>query len=173
MKYLLGFVALVVGLAVGNWFPDVDQKTGLLLHRSIVTHGPLVPFIVFAAVSGTRAIPLRWFALGLAIGVAVHLSFDLFPKGWSGFALISVPGYGWTAPWLSGAWIVISTAFCTYLAIRLVRNGIDGCLLIMSLICAFGYISFGEEAFWRPVVALTVATVVALTPAVRRTISSG
>ena len=169
MKYLLGFVALVVGLAVGNWFPDVDQKTGLLLHRSIITHGPLVPFIVFAAVSGTRAIPLRWFALGLAIGVAVHLSFDLFPKGWSGFALISVPGYGWTAPWLSGAWIVISTAFCTYLAIRLVRGGLDGCVLIMSFICAFGYTSIGEDTFWRPIVALAVATTAPLILAVQRT----
>ena len=44
----------------------------------------------------------------MAVRVAVHLSFDLFPKGWSGFALISVPGYGWTAPWFSGAWIAIS-----------------------------------------------------------------
>ena len=89
MKYLFGFVALVVGLAAGNWFPDVDQKTGLLLHRSIVTHGPLVPFIVVVIASGTRTIPFRWFALGLVVGFAVHLSFDLFPKGWSGFALIS------------------------------------------------------------------------------------
>jgi hypothetical protein len=171
MKYLFGFVALVVGLAAGNWFPDVDQKTGLLLHRSIVTHGPLVPFIVVAVASATRTIPFRWFALGLAVGVAVHLSFDLFPKGWSGFALISVPGYGWSAPWFSGAWIAISTVFCTYLAIRLVKNWFDGCLLIMSLICAFGYVSIGEDAFWRPVVVLTVATAVALTPSVRRALS--
>ncbi len=171
MKYLLGFGALVVGLAIGDWFPDVDQDAGLLSHRSIVTHGPLVPFIVVAVASLTRTIPLRWFALGLAVGVAVHLSFDLFPKGWSGFALISVPGYGWAAPWISGVWIAISTVFCTYLAIRLVRNGIDGCLLIMSLICGFGYISIGEDTFWRPVVALTVATAVALTPAVRRALS--
>ena len=168
MKYLFGFFALVVGLAVGNWFPDVDQKTGLLTHRSIVTHGPLLPFIVVAVASAIRTIPLRWFALGLAVGVAAHLSFDLFPKGWSGFALISVPGYGWTAPWFSGAWIAISTVFCTYLGIRLVRNWVEGCLLVMSLVCAFGYVSIGEEAFWRPVVVLAVAIAVALTPAMRR-----
>ena len=64
-----------------------------------------------------------------AVGLAVHLSFDLFPKGWSGFALISVPSYGWTAPWFSGAWIAFSTVFCAYLAIRLVKNWFDGCLL--------------------------------------------
>ena len=169
MKYLFGFAALVVGLVVGNWFPDIDQKTDLLVHRSIVTHGPLLPIIVVGVASVIRTTSLRWVALGLAVGLAVHLSFDLFPKGWSGFALISVPGYGWTVPWLSGAWIVISTAFCTYLAIRLVRGGLDGCLLIMSFICAFGYTSIGEDTFWKPIVALAVATAVALILSVRRT----
>ena len=160
-----------MGLAIGDWFPDIDQDTGLLSHRSIVTHGPLVPFIVVALASVTRTIPLRWFALGLAVGVAVHLSFDLFPKGWSGFALISIPDYGWTAPWFSGTWIVTSTVFCIYLAIKLVKNGLDVSLLMLSLLCGFGYISIGEDTFWRPVVALTVATAVALTPAVRRALS--
>ena len=94
MKYLLGLVALLGGLAIGNWFPDIDQKTGLLLHRSIVTHGPLVPIIVYAIASGTRSIQLRLFAMGLTLGVAIHLSFDLFPNAWSGFALISLPSYG-------------------------------------------------------------------------------
>ena len=172
MKYLLGLVALLVGLAVGNWFPDVDQKTGLLLHRSIVTHGPIVPLLVFAAASGTRSIQLRWFALGATLGVAIHLGFDLFPKGWSGFALISVPGYGWTAPWFSWTWIAVSTVACIYLALRLVRSGLDGSLFIFSLIFAFGYIAVGEDALWRPVVALSVATVISLTQAARRAIPS-
>ena len=91
MKYLFAFVLLGVGLAVGDCFPDIDQHTGLLLHRSIVTHGPLVPLIAVAIAATSRTILLRWFALGLVVGFAVHLSFDLFPKGWSGFALISVP----------------------------------------------------------------------------------
>ena len=168
MKYLLGLVALLAGLAVGNGFPDIDQKTGLLLHRSIVTHGPLVPLIVFAAASGTRSIQLRWFALGLALGVAVHLSFDLFPGGWSGFALISVPGHGWTAPWFSWTWIAVSMVACTYLALRLARGGLDGSLFLLSLIFGFGYIAIGEEALWRPGVAMTVATAISLTLVVRR-----
>ena len=46
MKYLFGFAALVVALAVGDWFPDGDQKTDRLLHRSIATHRPLLPIIV-------------------------------------------------------------------------------------------------------------------------------
>ena len=172
MRYLLGLGALLAGLAVGNGFPDIDQKTGLLLHRSIFTHGLIVPLIVFAAATGTRSIQLRWFALGVTLGVAVHLTFDLFPKGWSGYALISVPSYGWTAPWFSWAWIAVSTVTCTYLARRLVRSGLDSSLFVFSLIFAFGYIAAGEDAFWRPLVALTIATAISVTPAVRRAISS-
>ena len=172
MKYLLGLVALLAGLAVGNGFPDIDQKTGLLLHRSIVTHGLLLPLIVLAAAFGTRSIQLRWFALGVTLGVAVHLGFDLFPKGWSGFALISVPGYGWTAPWFSWTWIAVSTVASTYLAARLIRSGLDGSLFVLSLMGVFGYIAMGEDAFWRPLAALAVATTIALTPTARRAMST-
>ena len=171
MKYLFAFILLGVGLAVGNWFPDIDQDTGLLSHRSIVTHGPLVPLIAVAVAATTRPIPIRWFALGLVVGFAVHLSFDLFPKGWSGSALISVPVYGQTTPWFSATWITISTVLCTYLAIKLVKNGLDGFLLILSLLCGFGYISTGEDAFLRPAVTLTVAAAIAFIPTVRRTLS--
>ena len=171
MKYPLGLLAVIAGLAVGDWFPDIDQKTGLLLHRSIVTHGPLVPFVVFAAASATRSIPLRWFAMGLTLGVAIHLSFDLFPSSWSGFALISVPSYGWTASWFSWTWVAISTVASTYLALRLVRGVLEGSLFMLSLIVAFGYIAVGEDAVWRPVVALTVAIVISLTLVVGRAVS--
>ena len=172
MKYLFAFVLLGVGLAVGNWFPDIDQDTGLLLHRSIVTHGPLVPLIAVAIAATSRTILLRWFALGLVVGFAVHLSFDLFPKGWSGFALISIPVYGWTAPWFSATWIAISTILCTYLAIKLVKNGLDGFLLIMLLIFSFGYISISEDALLKPAVTLTVAASITFIPTVRRALFS-
>ena len=171
MRYLFGLVALIAGLAVGDWFPDIDQKTGLLLHRSIVTHGPLVPLIVFAAASGTRSIQIRWFALGLTLGFAIHLAFDLFPSSWSGFALISVPSHGWTASWLSWIWIAISTVACTYLALRLVCGVLDGSLFLLSLVFAFGYVAVDEDALWRPIVALAVATAISLTLVVGRAIS--
>ncbi len=171
MKYPLGLLALIAGLAVGDWFPDIDQKTGLLLHRSIVTHGPLVPLIVFASATGSRSIQIRWFALGLTLGVAIHLAFDLFPSSWSGFALISVPSYGWTASWFSWTWIAISTVACTFLALRLVRSVLDGSLFMLSLMVAFGYIAVGEDALWRPIVALAVATAISLTLVVGRAIS--
>ena len=50
----------IVAFAVGAWFglklPDVDQRTDLLQHRSIITHGPLVPLVLFL-VLGTSSEP--------------------------------------------------------------------------------------------------------------------
>ena len=162
MKYLLGIAALVAGYAFGDWFPDIDQKTGLLLHRSILTHGFLLLILIFAIAFPFQLVSLRWFALGSNLGIAVHLIFDLFPKGWSGFALISVPTHGWTAPWFSWIWIAVSIVVCTLFAARLVRNGLEGTLFTLSLIFAFVYIANGEDAIWRPVVALMVTTVLGL-----------
>ena len=173
MKYLLGFAALLAGLWFGEWFPDIDQKPNLqLLHRSMVTHGPLVPVVIFAIASGSRSIQLRWFALGVLVGAAIHFSFDLFPGRWSGPALISLPNYGWTASWFSWTWIAGSTLACTWLALRLVRSGFDGSLFVLSFTGMFSYTSVDEEALWRPVVALTIVVLVSLTPAIRRAASS-
>ncbi len=172
MKYIIGIVALLVGIAIGKEFPDLDQETSLLLHRSIVTHGLLLPFVAFGLASLVRSLPIRWLVLGFSVGVAVHLSFDLFPRGWSGFALISVPTVGWTAPWFSWIWIALSTIVCTYLAMRLVRGGLEGGVFVLSLIGAFGYIAADEVAFWRPIVALTVATIISSIFAVRHAMPS-
>ena len=38
---------LVAGALVGLKSADVDQLTDLLLHRSIFTHGPLVPQLLY------------------------------------------------------------------------------------------------------------------------------
>ena len=37
--------------------------------------------------------------MGVCIAFSVHHAFDLFPTEWTGYALISIPFYGWT-PWL-------------------------------------------------------------------------
>ena len=43
MKTILRLLALVAGVYVGFRFPDIDQRTDLLVHRSIITHGLLAP----------------------------------------------------------------------------------------------------------------------------------
>jgi len=38
MGYLLGIPLLLFGVAVGLFFPDLDQRLPFFLHRSIITH---------------------------------------------------------------------------------------------------------------------------------------
>ena len=55
-------VFVVVGLHCGIGMPDIDQRTNLLLHRSIITHSPLIPFILLILASriGWDYTRLRW-----------------------------------------------------------------------------------------------------------------
>ena len=61
---------------------------------------------------------LQWIAAGFALGVAIHLAADLFPKAWTGFALISLPFYGWLPATASITWLVCSVVACLGLAAR-------------------------------------------------------
>lgn len=162
MKYVFGLVVFVLGVVAGLEFPDIDQSVGLVMHRSILTHGPLVPLIVFAAASGDHSVPIRWLGMGVCLGVAVHLGFDLFPEGWSGYALISVPGYGRTPMLFSWAWIALSMAGCVYMAVRLSRTGAETAVLLAGLAGTFWWAAMDEEALWGPGAAVGVAAVVAL-----------
>jgi len=76
-------LALLAGVYVGFRFPDFDQRTDLLIHRSIITHGLLAPLLLYT-VLGSRwsPAPARLFVAGVALAVAVHLSYDLFPRAW-------------------------------------------------------------------------------------------
>ena len=117
----------VVAIAVGAWFglkfPDFYQRTDLLLHRTIITHGPLVPLVLFLLLRNARHGSARLFPMFVCLGFVVHLAFDLFPARWTGYALISVPIYGWLPGWVSISWMAGSVLTCAYYAIRL-ANGL-------------------------------------------------
>ena len=107
-----------LGFYLGSETPDLDQRTDLLLHRSILTHGLLAPLLVSKLFGGCSVRSLQWLAAGFSSGVAIHLAADLFPKAWTGFALISLPFYGWLPPPVSIAWLVVSVVVCVGMAIR-------------------------------------------------------
>ena len=161
---IIGVLALGAGIVIGNWFPDIDQRTQLLLHRSIITHGPLIPLIGFAVVFHSNARVLRWFVIGICIGTAVHLCFDLFPRGWQGFALISIPAFGWTPPFFSWLWLGSGTVACVFMAAKLVRNGGESMLFFLALVVSFALIAFGESALWRPMAAIAIAALLCAKP---------
>ena len=150
-------LVLAVAVYIGLEFPDVDQRIGFLLHRSIVTHGPFLPLIAFMFALGDNPVQRRLGA-GIGIGIAIHMAFDLFPRGWQGYALISLPWYGWTPSVFSWIWISATMIIGFCIAIKLCRNAFDTAIALLAVIAAFAFVAPGENALWRPL-AVTAASV--------------
>ena len=100
--------------------------------------------------------------MGISLSVAAHLSFDLFPIAWTGFALIHIPEYGETFLLASWLWIALSIICCLYMAMRLVKNGLEGTTLVISLPVAFAYASHDEHRLWLPLLCMIVTALIAL-----------
>lgn len=180
-NYIVGLAWLLLGLALGLHFPDVDQRlprsiSWWVQHRSILTHGMLASLLLFMATRrrGGDGSSLRMFVIGASLAVAVHLCFDFFPLGWLGFALIHVPAYGRTTALFSQAWLMMSIAVCMYAAFLLVRNVAESALCIGCLIVSFAVAAVEEgKAILSAFVLLTLAAVVTIITArlMRRTAS--
>ncbi len=165
--FLLTLISLVAGLALGEWFPDIDQRYDFLTHRSILTHGLIVPLLLYAMGSGLKATPLRLFVSGFSVGVAIHLGFDLFPRSWQGYALIHSPLLGRTHPIFSWLWIAGNMICCLYFSMRLARTGIQGAALLLGTLGLFVYTSTNETAFWGPLFSLLIGSGIALVATLR------
>lgn len=161
MPYLLAIIALILGTLIGLQLPDSDRVFSLLLtHRSIVTHGFVLPLGLYLLVRGRE----RWLQLGAAsisLAVAVHLAFDLFPRGWYGYALIHVPLVGYLDSTLSVLWLATSTVACCLLALRLLRDRRDLALALVAM--GWGFITVvGRERTWLlPLATLLAALAIA------------
>jgi hypothetical protein len=169
IKTVVRLIALLAGVILGYWWPDFDQDTDALVHRSIVTHGLLVPLLLYV-VLGSRRSPswARIFAAGVALAVAVHLSFDLFPKDWTGFALIHLPKYGWLPTPVSPAWIAVSITVCFYIAIRSAQGWLETTFVLLGVLAVFRFSVPAEDAMWRPLAAALVGLAIALALASRK-----
>ena len=168
MKPVIRLFALLAGVYVGFRFPDFDQRTDILVHRSIVTHGLLVPLLLYIVLGSRRSpAPARLFVTGAALAVAVHLSFDLFPRAWSGYALIHLPTYGWTPPLVSWAWIALSIVLCFFIAIRSSRGWVESILVFVVILALFSFSLPDEDALWRPLVATLGGIAIAMVLGVR------
>ncbi len=154
MKYLFVGVMVVFGFLVGAILPDVDHLTSFLTHRSIVTHGAIIPVGLFLfALSSSRPL-LRLFLIGLCVALAIHFAFDLFPRRWVGLALIHIPSIGHVSPTWSVVWLATSMVVCLYLAFYLVQDGFEAMLTGVGLVVGFGYLSATERVFWQALLVL-------------------
>ena len=104
--------------------------------------------------------------MSVCLGFVVHLAFDLFPRAWSGYALISMPVYGWLPGWASIVWISGSMLACAYWSVRLVRGTLEPLILVVGAAGIFIYAVRSESALFSPLVvavaALAVCGVVSL-----------
>lgn len=158
MKQLLTLIGLVIGAKIGIKFADIDQKfpEWLLHHRALLTHGAIVPLLLASLSALTQIQIVRGFTIGFCVTNAVHLSFDLFPKAWRGYALIHF--FEWPLPpvgsWLWMALGIIGSLLIAYL---LWRNFIDLVVATGSII--FGFSVYAHEGVWFPAIAFCSAII--------------
>ncbi len=162
MDYLIKLLFLLAGVLIGLNFADIDQQLPFLLHRSILTHGFLAVAILYGIARSKRGSALRLFTIGVGLASAIHLAFDLFPRSWRGYALITVPGYGRTGAAFSWFWIALSVIICLYLAFTLIEDTIEIVTAVVTLFVTFSYCATTENVYWLALIALVIASIIAL-----------
>ncbi len=150
----IGVVLLAFGIWSGLRVPDLDLQLGFLVHRSMLTHGAILPLLAFAPTPRHGSFASRGFAIGFGLANAVHLCFDLFPRGWNGFALIHAPFYGRTSALFSQVWIALSIVICLYIALALIYNAFEAVATAAGLIAAFWMCAAQDGSLWPEVMAL-------------------
>jgi len=122
---------LYFGIGFTVKFPDIDQNIfSFLGHRSIFTHSILAPCLLFFYLIKGKINPnlyLQIFIVSFFVAIAIHLSADLHPKAWKGYANIKIFGIS-IGGFLSRIWIFVNSIlaflFATYMLKKLTHNKI-------------------------------------------------
>jgi hypothetical protein len=162
MSYIIGLIFLLIGIVAGLNLPDLDSRVSFLVHRSIVTHSFFFPILLFWIAHKKVQPTIRFLSMGFSLSIAAHLCFDLFPRAWTGFALISIPLYGRASSLFSWLWIAGSIVLCLYLALLLIKNLGDVIIVVSSIVVSFGFCATAESVFWPALSALIGATLITL-----------
>ena len=157
MKVLItGIILLLLALLLGLNLPDLDHQVQFLVHRSILTHGFLVPLGLFLVVYKEKTASPRFLSMGFSLAAVTHLCFDLFPRAWIGFALIHIPFWGRSRSVFSWVWISLSIIICLYLTFVLIQTLIDILVALGSLGVAFSFYASTQPIFWPALLTLLV-----------------
>ncbi|PID55986.1 hypothetical protein CSB45_13615 [candidate division KSB3 bacterium] len=153
-------IGTVCGIAMGIKFADIDLlfPSCLLHHRALLTHGFILPLCLSWIVWRTRLQFLRGVTLGFCVTNTVHLSFDLFPQAWRGYALIHLFWLSFP-PLLSWIWIAGSLVICWYLWRMFVRTLWELCLSAAGLLA--GFVVYAHEGILSPLIAMALSAMIA------------
>ena len=134
LNYFPFIAVLSLGYFVGLFFPDTDQSFQLLLgHRSIITHSILLPYLLYFYFNKKNNLtPLKTILIvGIYLGIGLHLSADLHPKAFRGYALIKLP-FNIDIGGLSPMWIGVNAGVAFYLASKYLNELINKKLFWIS-----------------------------------------
>ena len=159
---IAGIILLLLALLLGLNLPDLDHQVQFLVHRSIITHGFLVPLGVFLIVYKEKMASPRFLSMGFSLAAVTHLCFDLFPRAWIGFALIHIPFWGRSSPIFSWAWMSLSIIICLYLTFMLIQTLLDILVALGSLGLAFSFYASSQAIFWPALITLLVTVGITL-----------
>jgi hypothetical protein len=124
--------AVLLAAWAGTTFPDIDQVLPLG-HRSALTHSVLPAAL---ACLWRRGLAL---AAGLALGIGLHLSADLFPQAMRGFATVKLPfvgSIGWQASYI---WFAVN-AFASMTLGAVLLSRITGAKFALPLLAGVALI---------------------------------
>lgn len=129
----LMLAAVPVAALAGTTLPDLDMMLGLG-HRSGLTHGVL-PVMIALWSPRWRAV-----AAGLALGIGLHLSADMFPNGMRGFATVKLPGFGSIGRGGSWTWLAANAAVTLAIGTMVLRRIASAwaTLAILIVVAAIG-----------------------------------
>ena len=122
-----GFIAiLLAGIILTLKLPDVDRGLmSLIGHRSIITHSILFPYLMHYFLINKKDRPNSYlviFIIGFYLSIAIHLSADIYPKGWRGTALIKLPGNNSIGEGPSIIWMGLNVIVATYFSAILLKK---------------------------------------------------
>ena len=125
--------ALLLCVIAGLTLPDIDQSLPLD-HRSAVTHS-IAPALL--------ALARRWawpVAGGLAFGLGLHLSADVFPNAMIGFATVKLPFAGSIGPDASYFWLAGNALAAMAIGGWLLREAVAARLLRVATLAVIALI---------------------------------
>ena len=117
-------IVLFVSLLAVLKFPDTDLILIFILdHRSIITHGIIVPYFLYKYLTKkVKSEFLDYAYIGFLIGIAIHLCADLFPKAYIGYAMIKLPFFISIGAPLSIAWMLGNMFFALLIAFKKLKD---------------------------------------------------
>ena len=128
INYFRFIGALLAGIIIPHILniPDIDQNIlSPLGHRSIITHSILFPYLMHYFLINKKDNPnpdFIIFIIGFYLSVAMHLSADLYPKGWRGTAFIKLPGNSSIGEGPSIIWMFLNVLVATYFSAILLKR---------------------------------------------------